>query len=378
MCKNVVIWFFVINLFRSYFHYTDVITVVSNGKYVRVDPLELCESDEWPCDLSKMPSTEAVWHECRALGFDGSSGTLFRLPLRCDDHNEDAFGPIISEQEGRTLIKNWTLQLAGGDIMLFLSSVSTIQLFIWEAGCDAPTCVSRAVKSYARCDGDETTSAVTFLRLPIAIPEEATQSYAKLESHLLSLNDDMLEEVSAPHYSEVTVRVFTLDDHQELHKSCERTWLVVQQFSREASMLKTIKESAAIPVVGIAVCLSPELSVDGRAFCFLPIGEIMTNLPVHVNASFQVHKNRRNFWLHSSDGSATGLHQWYLLIFISLLLTFLGNTYVICSWAEWNKILMTRVLPLMDILHSPYDRYTPNSAWPWQYLYSGVLLAFDR
>jgi hypothetical protein len=71
-----------------------------------------------------------------------------------------------------------------------------------------------------------------------------------------------------------------------------------------------IKKSAAIPVVGIAVCLSSDVYVEGRAFCFLPIGEIVTKLPVHVNASFQVHKNRRNFWLESEDGSTTGQHQW--------------------------------------------------------------------
>jgi hypothetical protein len=180
---------------------------VSNGTYVGVDPLELCGSEGWKCGLSEIPPTEALWHDYRALNFDGLSGTLFRLALRKDDQDEDAFGPVISEQDGRKLMENWTQQLAGGDIMLFLSFVNVVELFVWEAGCDSPTCVSRVVKTLAGLDGDNAPTPTAFSRLPCAIPEEATQSYAKLENYLMSLDEEQLNGLSAPNYSEVVVKV---------------------------------------------------------------------------------------------------------------------------------------------------------------------------
>ena len=63
--------------------------------------------------------------------------------------------------------------------------------------------------------------------------------------------------------------------------------------------------------------------MQGSAFCFLPL-PILTGLPVHVHACFQVTKNRRSLWAQAAD--LDGIHQ---------------------SYANWNARLMGSALPAL-------------------------------
>ena len=57
----------------------------------------------------------------------------------------------------------------------------------------------------------------------------------------------------------------------------------------------------------------------------LPSGSLKTGLPVHVNASFQVAKNRRSLWLDRDD-KLDGEH---------------------AVWSNWNKALLDVALPTL-------------------------------
>ena len=70
-------------------------------------------------------------------------------------------------------------------------------------------------------------------------------------------------------------------------------------------------------------------TIRGRAFCFLPIGDIFTGLPVHLNACFHVKKDRRGLWIQDSTSSSLGL---------------VGKQV---DYAKWNEFLLTNALPIL-------------------------------
>ena len=67
-------------------------------------------------------------------------------------------------------------------------------------------------------------------------------------------------------------------------------------------------------------CRNPRCD-GGRVFCYLPVGELQTRLPVHVNASFCVKKNRRSLWM---DLECDGDH---------------------ARWSRWNHALLNSAIP---------------------------------
>lgn len=78
---------------RSYFHYADIIAVLSRGRYVGIDPLDVTARDGgWEADLTAAAADDS-FVEARRLfapatpelceGFDQlGRGAAFRLPLR--------------------------------------------------------------------------------------------------------------------------------------------------------------------------------------------------------------------------------------------------------------------------------------------------------
>jgi hypothetical protein len=80
-----------------------------------------------------------------------------------------------------------------------------------------------------------------------------------------------------------------------------------------------------VPIVGVAVPWQG--TVRGRAFCFLPVGDIFTGLPVHLNACFKVKKDRRGLWLRDKQCSSIGL---------------VGEHE---RQTEWNDLILTHALP---------------------------------
>ena len=165
---------------RSYFAYTDIITVVSNGEYRALDPLEKSGENSWEHMTANVEETmpnEAAVFRFPAFGIETLSdvrGALFRLPLRPEkykqvDKSTGGFGPAISPDDARLKMHGYVAQLARQ--MFFLSNVRTIELWEWSAGADEPSrlgCVSSGGREYLITHPSGTLST-SFSRVPAAI-----------------------------------------------------------------------------------------------------------------------------------------------------------------------------------------------------------------
>jgi len=138
---------------RSYFHYSDIVLVASQNMFVGLDPLEIAgEEGGWMLDVTK-EADEAGQKGVAMLElphFDvRTGGSIFRLPLRRDEHPVPAagrFGKEISEARAREMLEDFAKQLAGGEMLLFLTHVVCIELWLWDADAEAPTLRERVQK----------------------------------------------------------------------------------------------------------------------------------------------------------------------------------------------------------------------------------------
>ena len=228
---------------RSYFHYSDVTTVLSRGLYVGVDPLEVVQSNDrncgrdrggWKCNVAtptKDPNHRACVQEARALFDCGvpdtdqlfaseGKGAAFRLPLRrANEVTKDGFGLDISPAAAEKFLESWVQKLANGKVLLFLTSVTRVSIWIWRAGEGKPsrlTCVSKSVQHRSR--------GSAFSRLPPTLPSAARESYEGLSKHVSGLNESERKQLSAIHFDQVVINV------ESSGQSTRTEWLVCQRF----------------------------------------------------------------------------------------------------------------------------------------------------
>ena len=157
--------------------------------------------------------------------------------------------------------------------------------------------------------------------MPAAIPEEAKSSFKVLQAHLLAVGDAGLLDMAKTNVAQVETTTLGHTPWQ---------WLVLQSFDTRTEFVNMIAQCCAVPVLGVAIPLDNTTSgarADGSVFCFLPVGDIVTGLPVHLNASFNLTKNRRSMWRNTSEQSSIGL---------------VGQQH---TWAAWNDVLLTQALP---------------------------------
>lgn len=313
---------------RSYFHYADITAVLSRGKYVGIDPLDVvrCEGG-WELELDSGADELAEAHALFAPdvaklceGFDPHScGAMFRLPLRRaedvarekrESDDGTSLGPEIKPARAEELLADWAE--AAPRLLLFLSNVMNVSLYRWRHGAARPELVAEVTKEYVR--------GQPRLRLPPALPEPVTRTYASLHEHVLGLSPGACAALSAK--QEAVVRVTLLRPGRP--SSCD-DWLVVERFDLiTPQVLDALRQGCDnVPVVGLALPLTAYES-DGVPFCFLPIGQMRTGMPVHVNSSFRPTPNRRELWLPGND--LDGNH---------------------AKWAMWNEVLMNHAVPTL-------------------------------
>lgn len=139
---------------RSYFHYTDVVFVASKKKFVGLDPLEIVSHEGgWMLDTSIKSEAD----DARKKGVDffnvpnldfPEKGSIFRLPLRLKEHVAGGFGTEVTEVKAREMLDDFAKQLAGGEMLLFLSNVTCIELWLWEDGDVDPKLVEQVHKTF--------------------------------------------------------------------------------------------------------------------------------------------------------------------------------------------------------------------------------------
>ncbi|KAK2972747.1 hypothetical protein RJ640_019395 [Escallonia rubra] len=288
--------------FNSVYHLTDLPSFVS-GKYVVVfDPQGVYlpnVSAANPGKRIEYVSSSAIslykdqFFPYCAFGCDMKSpfrGTLFRFPLRNADQ---ALNSKLSKQAYlEDDISSMFVQLyeEGVLALLFLKSVLSIEMYVWDAELPEP----RRIYS---CSINSTSDNTVWHRQAL-LRLSNSANYSECETDAYSL--DFLREAVIGNQSEKRTDTF----------------YVVQTMASASSRIGSFAAAASkeydihlLPWASVAACMSDDSSSDevlklGRAFCFLPL-PVKTGMSVQINGYFEVSSNRRGIW-YGADMDRSG------------------------------------------------------------------------
>ncbi|GFZ15718.1 zinc finger, C3HC4 type (RING finger) family protein [Actinidia rufa] len=217
-------------------------------------------------------------------------GTLFRFPLRNADQasNSKLSKQVYLEED----ISSMFVQLyeEGVFTLLFLKSVLSIEMYIWDVGVPMPRKVYSC--SINSANDDTVWHRQTLLRL----------------SKSIDFSDPLMDAFSLDFLSEAV-----MESHSQKRLD---TFYMVQTMASTSSRIGSFAAAASknydihlLPWASVAACVSDDLSNDnilklGRAFCFLPL-PVRTGMTVQVNGYFEVSSNRRGIW-YGADMDRSG------------------------------------------------------------------------
>ncbi|KAL4575550.1 hypothetical protein LXL04_022397 [Taraxacum kok-saghyz] len=356
--------------FNSVYHLTDLPSFVSDKYVVLFDP----QGDFLPNISTLNPGKRIDYvtssaisryqdqlSPYRAFGCNMETsfpGTIFRFPLR--NESQAASSKLSKQAYLPDDISSMFEQLYEEAVftLLFLKSVLSIEMYVWDTGMLEPK------KTYSCCirlaDSDTIWHRQTLLRL----------------SKSMSSSEDKTDGYSLDFLSEDVNGDRRVD-----------TFYIVQTMASTSSKIGSFAKSMSkdydihlLPWAAVAACISDNSSKgdvlkDGRAFCFLPL-PVKTGMTVQINGYFEVSSNRRGIWYGADmDRSGRIRSLWNRLLledvvassFIKLLLQaqhILGPTSSYYSlWPTgsfeepWN-IMVERIYKSIGdscVLHSDLD-----------------------
>ncbi|XAR63999.1 hypothetical protein NMG60_11024177 [Bertholletia excelsa] len=217
------------------------------------------------------------------------AGTLFRFPLRNKDQasNSKLSKQVYSEEDISSIFDK--LFEEGVLTLLFLKSVLSVEMYVWDVGVPEP----RKIYSWSINSANDNTVChrQALLRLSsINLPEPVTDAF-------------LLEFLSEA----------VLESHSQKRTD---TFYIVQTMASETSRIGSFAAAASknydirlLPWASVAACISDDISDNGilkigRAFCFLPL-PVQTGMTVQVNGYFEVSSNRRGIW-YGADMDRSG------------------------------------------------------------------------
>ncbi|KAK3017644.1 hypothetical protein RJ639_003236 [Escallonia herrerae] len=288
--------------FNSVYHLTDLPSFVS-GKYVVVfDPQGVYlpnVSAANPGKRIEYVSSSAIslyrdqFFPYCAFGCDMKSpfrGTLFRFPLR---NTDQALNSKLSKQAYlEDDISSMFVQLyeEGVLALLFLKSVLSIEMYVWDAELPEPR------KIYSCSINSTSDNTVWHRQALLRLSNSANYSVCETDAYSL----DFLREAVIGNRSEKRTDTF----------------YVVQTMASASSRIGSFAAAASkeydihlLPWASVAACMSDDSSSDevlklGRAFCFLPL-PVKTGMSVQINGYFEVSSNRRGIW-YGADMDRSG------------------------------------------------------------------------
>ncbi|KAL7180871.1 hypothetical protein ACSBR1_039850 [Camellia fascicularis] len=217
-------------------------------------------------------------------------GTLFRFPLRNADQasNSKLSKQVYLEED----ISSMFVQLyeEGVFTMLFLKSVLSIEMYIWDDGVPEPRKIYSC--SINSANDDTVWHRQALLRL----------------SKSRNVSEPVVDAFSLDFLSEAVI-----ESHSQKRID---TFYIVQTMASATSRIGSFAAAASkdydihlLPWASVAACISDDSSHDGilklgQAFCFLPL-PVRTGLTVQVNGYFEVSSNRRGIW-YGADMDRSG------------------------------------------------------------------------
>lgn len=279
--------------FNSVYHLTDLPSFVS-GKYVVLfDP----QGIYLPNVTMANPGMRIEYASSSALSFYEDQfrpycsfgcdmkapfhGTLFRFPLRSAD--QAANSKLSKQAYMEDDISSMFAQLyeEGTFTLLFLKSVLSIEMYIWDVGSPQPR------KIYS-CSINSANEETVWHR----------QALLRL-SKLANISDTVTDAFSLDFVSEAVL--------ESGSQKKTDTYYIVQTMASPTSRIGSFATAAAkdydihlLPWASVAARISDNSyneGIDklGRAFCFLPL-PVQTGLSVQINGYFEVSSNRRGIW----------------------------------------------------------------------------------
>nr|XP_682866.7 sacsin [Danio rerio] len=232
------------------------------------------------CDLSVRNSKRAY------------NGTLIKLPFRTQEEAETSkiSSKVYDEQRILSFINHLTDNSQSH--VLFLKTVTSMSLQIVPKTASTPPLSDQ-------------------IQTPLKISREVLNSFLVSNDTLLQKLKSNFRNIDIPWHKITDAStahiVKIVQEHSE--KSLTQYWLLYSCFGSQESLQMFQRKNEqdhvfSFPIGGIAVPLqkegktkawSPDKSLSGQAFCFLPLS-IETGLPVHVNGTFAITSNRKNLW----------------------------------------------------------------------------------
>lgn len=279
------------------YHHTDLPIIVSGKKAAFLEPHERVwpgESGHW-YDISEC---QRDYYDSIAPfnGISGFShvtttfpGTFFRFPLRTLPSELSKKLYTIDKLHGLL----GALKKEAKFLLLFLHSVDTIE--VYDIGMYGRHTLVFGLSIVEREDVYK--KRLQFKQTLKSACEKQSFSISQHIPLVLDFHINITENTDSP-----------LITHH---------WLVVSCVGSSNKMvLEAAVEQCAFPWVGVALELSDDQkSQGGRIFCFLPMPEEATcHLPVHVNGTFGVDKDRRALKLPSVERTDDPTAEWNVLL----------------------------------------------------------------
>lgn len=284
--------------FNSVYHLTDLPSFVS-GKYVVLfDPQGVYLPNVSAANPGKrieyVSSSALSLYEDQffpycAFGCDMKApfnGTLFRFPLRSAD--QAAKSRLSRQAYFEDDVSSMFAELyeEGVFSLLFLKSVMSIEMYVWDVGETTPR---KLYSCFVSSAGED---IISHRQLLLRLSKQPSVSACEMDSFML---DFVSEAVTG---SDLKKRKDTFYVVQSMASASSR----ISSFAAKASKEYDIH---LLPWASVAACISDDSTDgDGRAFCFLPL-PVRTGLKVHVNAYFEVSSNRRGIW-YGADMDRSG------------------------------------------------------------------------
>nr|XP_034318199.1 sacsin-like isoform X8 [Crassostrea gigas] len=313
--------------FKSVFHITDTVVVISGTSilfidplYEEIDPRKVCcqvsISDFVQQDVCGPQALESLY---RLFGINEDTirggnfaGTVFWFPLRNSPSNlsENVYTP----KKVSDLLASFKKEI--GTEMLFLTSIEEIGLF-------------NMVNSSWETD--------TVVSLDNNCAKGIRKERERYKTEIKAIEDHMESDerwITSNFCNPVWMKCNVAYNVETDGETSRQEWLVINYFhagtmSAEISNLIRNRRSKYRPYIGIAARLDQPIAC-GQLFCFLPLPfeeESSTGLPVHVNGFFSLDSNRQHIKWPSYDQTSSKSH--------------LENDML------WNVCMVQEILPIV-------------------------------
>lgn len=362
--------------FNAVYHWTDLPSFISSNYLVMLDPQARFLPNVNPSNPGKMvdfmtnPAIVSQFpdqfkpYEIDGLKWNKSfNGTLFRLPLRTPEQAQTSLlsKRALSVQDAAALLD--ALKLEASAMLLFLKSVTKIEIREWKDGPGVSASTSNESRLLFSCEATNSTAETMRKRCLVSDKPQLQLAASSVD---FALPADYTLTVQC------TATAVGADARAPPSVYTEQWEICNQLGGRGANQIASHPDNALlrlIPWAGVAACVSVtnadgtigtdspvSAARDGLAYCFLPL-PVRTGLPVMVNGFFELSSNRRDVWQAGADMTGDGRTraQWNIALMKELIAPSYARLLVRLRDALGYSAQYQRLWPNLRTTSAPWD-----------------------